>query len=92
VVTKHQLNLIKSYGIKNFYLALDEDAADEINALAKTIEGKTFIITVPNSCKERCKKENKKADFGECTYQECIEAFNNARVLDNSFMVTYLKY
>ena len=78
VVTDKQLDIIKSYGIQKVYLALDDDALLEKNLVAEKLNLTTFRLSVPKSCIERCEKIGKKADFGECTFDEARQAFESA--------------
>jgi hypothetical protein len=91
VVTDRQLDAILSTGIEKVYLALDDDAAKEMNELAEFIRLPVYKIDVPQSCIDRCRQTNKKPDFGECTYLECEMAFKTASLLDMSRLVIYLK-
>jgi hypothetical protein len=78
VVTDKQLDIIKSYGIQKVYLALDDDALFEVNMLAEKFSLETFRLKVPESCVVRCKQNGKKADFGECSFEEARQAFETA--------------
>jgi Toprim domain-containing protein len=92
VVTQKQLDIIKSYGIDKLYLALDDDASDEMNQIVDTASTQfdIFKIDLPQSCIERCELNGKKADFGECTFEEAEQAFLCAsRVGSKAFM--YIK-
>jgi hypothetical protein len=83
VVTDKQIDLILEKNPAKIYLALDEDADKEMNELRYKFSGKElYWIRLPKSVKERCAGVNKKADFGECTFLECSEAFKNAIKLD----------
>jgi hypothetical protein len=86
-VTDKQLDIIKSYGIRKLYLALDDDAAVEMNEIAdmKTFES-YYKIDVPASVVARCAAAGKKADFGECTLEEAKTAFENAKPLGSTFL------
>jgi hypothetical protein len=87
-VTQKQRELMMSKGIQNVYLALDEDAEEEIYRLQREFGGaNVFQLRVPESCKIRCQAIGKKADFGECTFDECVEAFNNPIALDGSNLI-----
>jgi hypothetical protein len=88
-VTPQQIELIVSSGVKKIYLALDEDAAEEMRELTNLLAGRVdlFYIPVPKSVKERCKISGKKADFGECTFEECLWAFQNAVPVDRYTMI-----
>ena len=91
VVTPQQIDLIQKSGVKDIYLALDDDAFVEMNKLITKFSGRVFKLDIPESCRERCKLTNKKADFGECTFEECAQAFENARLIDDNFIMIYLK-
>lgn len=90
-ITEKQLNIILSYNPENVYLALDDDAAYEMMLLLDRIAKPVFKIEVPESCKQRCKILGKKADFGECTYEEAKEAKENAKPLKKQSLLMYLK-
>jgi hypothetical protein len=80
VVTKMQKSYLFQPHIKKLYIALDEDASAEIRDLLLTSPIPTYMVSVPDSCKERCKSSGKKADFGECTMNECAQAFADAKL------------
>lgn len=86
-VTDKQLKIIYSYGIKRLYLALDEDALSEMMDIAEKSPIETYVIRVPDACKQRCNILGKKADFGECTFEEAEEAFKNAQKIDISTLL-----
>lgn len=73
-ISKRQLEILKSHGIKKMYLALDRDAIDKTyrvryhmdNAISGNIE--CFIVNVPDH----------RDDFGDCSFDECAEAFKSA--------------
>lgn len=81
IISKKQIDLIKTKKPQKVYLALDGDAALEMSNLAREFDVPTFLLTVPDSCKKRCELINKKADFGECTFEEAAEALNSAQPL-----------
>lgn len=92
IISKKQKKLIISKNIKKVYLALDADAADEMMSFKEDLtDRKVFLLNVPDSCRERCLREGKKADFGECTFDECEKAFLDAIEVDNNHIITYLK-
>lgn len=90
-VSSKQLKMIELCKPDRIYLALDDDAADEMKQLLKRFKTNVFKINVPSSAKVRCRAENKKADFGECTFQECVEAFRGAEEVDKNYLITYLR-
>ncbi len=90
-ISANQIELIKKYNISKIYLALDEDAAPDIRWIQEKVEIPCFLLRVPDSVKKRCAEENKKADFGECTFDECVEAFRNAQEFNRYNTVLYLK-
>lgn len=87
VVTDKQLELIKSYRPARVYLALDDDAADEIMALTNKFECPVYYVRVPESAVARCRANRKKADFGECTFDECVQAISEAELVDETFLL-----
>lgn len=91
VVTAKQLGIIKSYGIRKLYLALDEDAASETNGIVQSGEFETYLVKVPESCKVRCAAAGKKADFGECTFEECLLAFQESKAITVDNVQFYVK-
>lgn len=91
-ITPTQMDLILSYGIKRIYLALDEDAAAEMNKLrADYPQIEFWKLDVPESCIKRCLANGKKIDFGECDYDEAEYAYLNARKIDDMELFSYLK-
>jgi hypothetical protein len=90
-VSDKQISLILSYGIESLYLALDEDAADSVNAILDKVSIPVYIVSVPETCKARCKLIGKKADFGECTPEECEQAFENAVLRQKGEYILYVK-
>lgn len=92
VVTDKQQKLIFNNRIKKVYLALDEDADVETRELQwKYGDKQIFLAKIPESAKIRCAKQNKKADFGECTFDECVFAIQNAEQLNGSELLIHLK-
>ncbi len=77
-VAEKQLELILKSGIKRIYLALDPDAAIEMEELVHKLlfqteyQVKCFLVKVPVG----------KDDFGDCSYEECKNAFETAEALD----------
>lgn len=90
-VTEKQIDIIMSYNPEKIYLALDDDASHEMMLLLEKISRPIYKIDVPDSCKERCQKLGKKADFGECTFLEAKEAKEKARQLSKQSLLFYLK-
>lgn len=90
-ISDKQLETILNKSPKKVFLALDDDAAQEMRKLQSLFKVPVYKIDVPESCKIRCQLNNKKADFGECTFEECFEAFKSARKLDYYSTVLYLK-
>jgi hypothetical protein len=86
-VTDGQLDLILSSGVTKIYLAFDDDfaASESMTDLVRrigTANFQVYRVTIPRSCIERCAMAGKKADFGECSFEECEEAFKNAMIVD----------
>jgi Zn ribbon nucleic-acid-binding protein len=87
VVTEKQLELIRSRRPVAVYLALDDDAGEEIMALSRQFTCPVYHVTVPDSAIARCRAAGKKADFGECTFDEAVQAVRDAVLIDESFLV-----
>lgn len=90
-VSQRQIDLLIESGVQRIYLALDKDAAAEMRQLQKRIGLPLFLCEVPQSCIDRCNAKGKKADFGECTMEECLEAFKSAKSFDQTTLVLHLK-
>lgn len=90
-ISKKQIALINNSPVEEVYLGLDPDAVEELVDLTKKIEKKVKILTIPESCERRCAEQGKKADFGECTYMEIKEAFENAKTLAQGHVFVYFK-
>lgn len=92
IISDKQLSLILSSGVKKIYWALDDDAANEMNKLLEKVSIPQFKLSVPQSCKDRCAKMTppKKADYGECTFDEAAQAFKDAEPIDSSQFILYL--
>ena len=90
VVTNKQLDIIKSYGIRKLYLALDADAAYETNEIVLKGDFETYLVKVPPQVIIRAGLARKKADFGECTFEECKMAFENAQRTDPNAVQFYV--
>jgi len=85
MVSNSQIDLIITSGVKKVYIALDPDAIVEMEDLVHKLLTKTnnalqcFLIKVPDG----------REDFGDCTYDECKKAFENAEILDLDCMGLY---
>jgi len=70
-----QLDLIRSSSAKRIYLALDRDAKDKVQLIASKMrdprlgEMECYMIEIPSH----------RDDFGDCTYEECEQAFKEAQ-------------
>jgi hypothetical protein len=62
-----------------------------MNDLVSNISLPVYKLNIPESAKVRCKALGKKADFGECTYEEAKEAFANAQKLGKNNLLVYFK-
>lgn len=81
-ISKRQIELIKESGVKRIYLALDRDANDKILKLNQEFEGlEVYVIEVPAH----------RGDFGDCTYEECEKAFNEAQPVRTESLFIHLK-
>jgi DNA primase len=77
-ITNDQLEILNNMKADRVYWALDDDADNLIMEYSAALDKKCFILKVPESCVKRCEAMNKKPDFGECSFEECVEAFNDA--------------
>jgi Zn ribbon nucleic-acid-binding protein len=87
VVTEGQLEIIRASRPKRVYVALDDDAAPEIMKLVKQFMVPVYWVDVPESARQRCQASGKKADFGECTFDECVQAIKDSQLVDETFLV-----
>lgn len=87
VVTQKQLELILSYRPKKVFLALDDDAGEEIMELSRKFPCPVYWVSVPEQATVRCRSAGRKADFGECTFEECQQAVREAVLVDETFLV-----
>lgn len=68
-VSKGQCNFIRSYGVKRIYLALDPNAYAETTKLIQEFSDlEVFVVKVPAPYR----------DFGEMSFDECLQAFKQA--------------
>lgn len=91
IISNKQVEMINKSPVDTVYLGLDADAATESRQLTKRIEKKIKILTVPDTCKDRCKKLNKKPDFGECTFIEAKQAFESAKDYSEGYIFLHFK-
>ena len=85
MITKKQFELINNAEAKTVYLGLDPDAVKDIKYIHKVrnqIAAPVKLLKIPHSCIERCKQNDKKPDFGECTPEECRLSFESAEYFD----------
>lgn len=73
-----QKRLILYKNPQKIYFAWDEDALADAVRYAKELNKKVYIVRVPDSAKQRLK--NVKVDFGECSFEECERAINDAEL------------
>jgi hypothetical protein len=90
-VTDFQVKAIADKQPSRVYLALDDDAAKEMNALVNKFQCPVYKIEIPKSCKTRCHVFGKKADFGECTLEEAKQAFLDAYEVDTTSIILHLE-
>lgn len=68
-VSKPQLEILRKRGVKRIYLALDPDAAEEVQRLAFELgDLETYLLFPPKGRK----------DLGECEFEEVWEQFTRA--------------
>ena len=87
-ISKSQLDLLRSTGIKRLYLALDPDAVDKLHKIRETMDNalngriECYVVPVPEH----------REDFGASTYEECLDAFNKATKLDGDEIFGYIEF
>lgn len=81
-ISSEQFKLIRESGVKRVYIALDLDAFDKINKIRETLSGiHCFLVEVPAH----------REDFGDCTYDECLLAFNNSSLLTGDELFAHIE-
>ena len=83
-VSQRQMDFIAKY-VDTVYIAGDPDAGMEITRMANTFIAKgiaVYLMRVPPHVIKRVRDANPKAkaDFGDCTPEETLKAFHEARV------------
>jgi hypothetical protein len=78
-VSQDQLDLIENSGIKKLYLALDRDAFENADRIFRYFYKKIAKIRI--EC-YNLRIPDHRDDFGDCTYEECKQAFENAELLN----------
>jgi len=84
-ISKRQIEILKETGIKRVYLALDRDAVDKLSSIRynlKNVDIDCYYIPVPDH----------RDDFGDCTFNECVMAFEKARKLDGDDIFAYIEF
>lgn len=81
-ISEKQVELLKQKGIKRIYLALDRDAIAEIKNFVSKYVGvfRIYFVSVPEH----------RDDFGDCTFDECKESYQNAKPLNLTTVVELL--
>ena len=82
-VSQHQIELLLRSGIKKLYIALDPDAAEEINPLLKRIgDVEAYLVELP------CKDPKKKVDLGSLSMEEARDCILAAKpIIQNKIHV-----
>lgn len=87
-VSRKQMDLLKEAGIKKLYLALDRDAVDKLKSIGQYMNNtpgnnmECYLIDVPAH----------RDDFGDCTFEECEQAFNNAKQMTGDELFTHIEF
>lgn len=85
-ISKAQLDLLFTHGVKKFFLGLDEDANDKLDEIYRHLksypsdEVEVFIVKVPEG----------REDFGDCSYEEAYQAYMNARPMNGQEILIYM--
>lgn len=82
-VTNKQIATILAYNPKRLYLALDPDAASDMNRIMKEVAGQSdlevYVVQPPSH----------RADLGECTKEEVLQQYEQAVKVDSSHIFIY---
>lgn len=83
-VSTQQIELLLKSGIKKLYLALDPDAALEINPILRRIGGvEGYLVELP------CKPGQSKLDLGSLSMKEARDCILSAKPMSNNRMHLY---
>jgi DNA primase len=86
-LSKNQLLMITDLPVERVYWALDDDADNLIPDYVESISKESYIVRVPEAAKKRILESGKdKADFGECTYEECAQAIREAKKISGKIL------
>jgi hypothetical protein len=86
VVSQNQIELLLRSGIRKLYIALDPDAADEINPILRSIGGVDgYLVELP------CKPGQGKVDLGSLTMGEAAQCVLDAKPMKNNRLHGYLE-
>jgi len=77
-VSDSQMELLLSLGITTIFLALDDDAYRETEALMKKYAGQFTFRQVHLTKEALARIDKEKADFGDCTFEECNDAIKES--------------
>ena len=83
-ISKKQLELILSSGVKKVYLALDRDAVDKIDRIRYYLNSngiECYFIETPHN----------RDDFGDSTFEECELAFKTAKLLNGNEIFAHIE-
>jgi len=93
-LSEKQIKLLIDTSASSVFLGLDDDAYQETDSLARSLYSagkKVYLMEVPESAKNRCHGMSKKADFGECTEDECVVAMKEAKLYSGMELIFHLK-
>lgn len=82
-LSQKQLMMINDSAAKTIYWAMDDDADNLIPGYASSVCKDSFIIKPPPEAIFRISAMGRKADFGECTKEECALALSLAKKVDD---------
>lgn len=80
-VSESQLRFVAER-VKRVYMALDADAGTDITRATNFLIGlgiEVYLMRVPPAVTARLKTQGKKADLGDCTFEEAKQAFDAAK-------------
>jgi len=84
-VSKHQINILKEHNIKDLYLGLDPDAANELNKLVYDLNMDFNLFEMVAS------HNGEKSDLGAMTFEAVHDLYKSAKPLEFHKIFFFLK-
>lgn len=90
-VTRAQVALLRNGGIRDLYLALDPDAADETTRLVRDLYGEMncYLLEAPSkTTPEGLKMKN---DLGAMSFEEVYDLYRHAPLITPATLIVFMK-